>query len=130
MCDKKDLSIVCVVELDDRSHRSENRKIKDAEKDYALKSAAIPLMRLPVDLSYLLSEIKLKILGEIGNSAIAQSSLELLCPKCSTHTVARLAKTGVHKENYLLVAAVCRIVDSFREKWEFCGLTVSGFLKL
>lgn len=97
LCDKSDLSIVCAIELDDWTHRSEKRMIKDAEKTYALNSAAIPLIRFPVGSSYVLREIKIKIQDKLGKRGIAQMSSGLSCPKCGADVVARLAKTGVHK---------------------------------
>ena len=97
LCDKNDSSIVCAIELDDRSHQTEKRMIKDAEKDYALNSAAIPLVRFPVNSSYVLSEIKIKIMGKVGKPTISQASKDLSCPKCGKYMVARLAKSGVHK---------------------------------
>jgi very-short-patch-repair endonuclease len=97
LCDKSDLSIVCAIELDDRTHQSEKRMIKDAEKTYALNSAAIPLIRFPVGSSYVLREIKIKIQDKLGNHEVARLSSGLSCPKCGADVVARLARTGVHK---------------------------------
>lgn len=97
LCDKSDLSIVCAIELDDWTHQSEERMIKDAEKTYALNSAAIPLIRFPVGSSYVLREIKIKIQDKLGKREIAQMSSGLSCPKCGADVVARLAKAGVHK---------------------------------
>lgn len=70
LCDKNDSSIVCAVELDDRSHQTEKRMIKDAEKDYALNSAAIPLARFPVNSGYVLSEVKIKIMHKVGKTSV------------------------------------------------------------
>lgn len=99
LCDKSSLAIVCAVELDDWMHQSEKRKIKDAEKTYALNSAAIPLVRFSVHSSYVLREIKRKVLDGIGNPVFAQLSRDLSCPKCGADVVARVAKSGVHRGN-------------------------------
>lgn len=102
LCDKTDSSIICAVELDDWSHRSEKRKIKDAEKTYALSSAAIPLVRFSVDSGYVLRGIKARILDEVGKSIGTQASRDLLCPECGADVVARLAKSGVYKGNFFV----------------------------
>ena len=41
----KDSCVIAVVELDDSSHEREDRKIADAKKDKALRSAGIPIIR-------------------------------------------------------------------------------------
>ena len=42
---KKDASVVAVVELDDASHESKERRRADAKKDRALGAAGIPVLR-------------------------------------------------------------------------------------
>jgi hypothetical protein len=44
---KKDMSIVAVIELDDRSHEHPSRQCADARKDKALKDAGLRLVRIP-----------------------------------------------------------------------------------
>lgn len=103
LCDKKDSSIVCAVELDDWTHGSEKRRVKDAEKTYALSSAAIPLVRFSVHSSYALREIRIKISDGIGNSAVDfEESRDLSCPRCGTDVMARRAKTGVHQGKFFV----------------------------
>ena len=41
----KDLSVVAVIELDDASHQKALRKVADAKKDRALRSANVPIYR-------------------------------------------------------------------------------------
>ena len=41
----RDLSVACVVELDDRTHNSGRSRTKDAERDARLASAGIPTLR-------------------------------------------------------------------------------------
>jgi very-short-patch-repair endonuclease len=41
----RDLSVACVVELDDRTHNSGSSRTKDAERDARLASAGIPTLR-------------------------------------------------------------------------------------
>lgn len=102
VCDKSDSSIVCAIELDDKSHQSEKRKIKDAEKDYALNSAAIPLVRFPVNSSYVLNGIRIKVMDRIGKPEAVQMLPEFSCPKCGADSVARQVKSGVHRGKLLV----------------------------
>jgi hypothetical protein len=97
LCDKYDLSILCAVELDDRSHKSEKSRIRDAEKECALNSASIPLVRFNIESSYRLSSIRSQIQNKIGKDIHPQISRDLSCPKCGADIMARLAKAGVHK---------------------------------
>ena len=46
LCEPKSLSLVGVIELDDRSHRRRNRQRRDEFFDEALASAGLPLLRL------------------------------------------------------------------------------------
>ena len=102
LCDKRDSSIVCAVELDDWTHDNEKRRIKDAEKEYALNSAAVPLVRFMPDSGYALNGIRIKILDKTGRLAAARILPELVCPRCGADRVARLAKSGVHKGNFFI----------------------------
>jgi len=43
----REMQILVVIEIDDKSHNSRERKIADAAKDKALKSAKIPILRWP-----------------------------------------------------------------------------------
>lgn len=97
LCDCRSLSILCAIELDDWTHQNEKRQVKDAEKEFALHSAGIPLIRFTVDSSYKLREIRAKILGKTNHKVTDLMVPELICPKCGAETIARLAKTGIHK---------------------------------
>jgi hypothetical protein len=45
LCHSSTLMPVLVIELDDKSHDSERRQQKDADKDKALESAGLPILR-------------------------------------------------------------------------------------
>lgn len=55
---KKDSSIIAVIELDDKSHEQEDRKYADANKDKALKSANIKIIRWQVKTMPSVDEIR------------------------------------------------------------------------
>lgn len=102
LCDKRDSSIVCAVELDDWTHGSEKRRIKDAEKEYALNSVGVPLVRFLPDSGYALNGIRTKISDKTGRFAATRILPELVCPKCGADRVARLAKSGVYKGSFFI----------------------------
>jgi hypothetical protein len=102
LCDKRGSLIVCAVELDDWTHQSEKRKIKDAEKTYALNSAKIPLARFSVESGYDLGKIRAKLLEVTGRTDVARILPALVCPKCGANRVARRAKTGVHAGEFFI----------------------------
>lgn len=52
LCSKRDLSVLCVVELDDRSHNSPKRRKRDAFLDAACKSAGLRLVHIPAKSKY------------------------------------------------------------------------------
>lgn len=50
--DADTFAVACVIELDDRSHRTASTQKSDAVKDEALASAGIPLLRVPARAGY------------------------------------------------------------------------------
>jgi hypothetical protein len=58
LCDKKDLSILCAIELNDKSHNSKNRKARDEFLTAACESANLPLIQVPAQAAYNIDEIR------------------------------------------------------------------------
>ena len=58
VCDPGDLSVIGVVELDDKSHDQDSRRRRDALVDGAFGSAGIPIVRFPARMGYNLAEIR------------------------------------------------------------------------
>lgn len=52
LCDSKDLSVACVIELDDKSHDRFERGFRDNLVDSALADAGIPVLRIAARRSY------------------------------------------------------------------------------
>lgn len=46
LCDKEYLSPKLVIELDDKTHEREDRKVRDVEVEQMLKEAGLPLLRI------------------------------------------------------------------------------------
>jgi hypothetical protein len=65
LCDKKTLSIVAAIELDDKSHQLESRKDRDYFLESACRSAGLKLIRFPCKSDYQLSTVREKIINEI-----------------------------------------------------------------
>jgi hypothetical protein len=63
LCDKNDLSIMCVVELNDRSHHSKNRRDRDAFLTTACQSAGLPLIMIPAKRTYTVHEVSAALEG-------------------------------------------------------------------
>jgi very-short-patch-repair endonuclease len=58
VCNAKNLSIIGVIELDDKSHNEDRRQIRDAFVDMAFASARIPIIRFPARAAYSLAAIR------------------------------------------------------------------------
>ncbi len=58
VCDPGNLSVIGVVELDDKSHDQDSRRRRDTLVDGALSSAGIPIARFPARVGYNLAEIR------------------------------------------------------------------------
>lgn len=61
VCKSGDLSLVAIIELDDKSHLSESRKRKDTFLNDSLESAGIPVIRFTAKGSYSTAEVKSKL---------------------------------------------------------------------
>ncbi len=66
LCDPHTLAVVAVVELDDRSHQRADRRERDAFVDGALAVAGIPILHVPCQRAYSLSEVRGSILSKIS----------------------------------------------------------------
>lgn len=58
LCDPADLSVVAVIELDDRSHQRPDRVERDAFIDEACQTAELPLLRVPARRTYVQRELR------------------------------------------------------------------------
>ena len=56
LCRKDDLTFLCAIELDDRSHNSAKTQIRDAFLEEACQSADFPLIRFPAKSGYQISD--------------------------------------------------------------------------
>jgi hypothetical protein len=124
LCNKDDLSFICGIELNDKSHQAEERRKRDEFLVTACESAKFPLIYVNNQSSYNINEIKGDLSGHIPGlvaepmvdkvaQVIDEKPPEILsmsnitkhdelksdtpsCPKCSSELVRRLAKKGAH----------------------------------
>lgn len=125
LCDKGDLSVLCAIELNDRSHDSKKRKDRDQFLEGACQSANVPLVQFPAQATYNINAIQNALaayvpglvtpgsltepetstepegIAEPGATDIEHhpSESERRCPKCSAVMVKRIAKKGKHAGN-------------------------------
>jgi hypothetical protein len=106
LCDKEKLSVICAIELDDRSHNSKRRHERDEFLNGVCEAAGVPLIQVPAKSAYVISEVRgllpryltVKDMPEPEPSpAPAMEKSEnngKVCPNCSTVMVKRVAKNG------------------------------------
>lgn len=64
-----DLAVLLTIEIDDKSHQTAKRKFDDEKKNVALRSADIPLLRIPATPTLPVEEIKKRIVATIAAHA-------------------------------------------------------------
>ena len=64
LCDPETLAPRCAIELDDSSHERDERRARDQFVDCAMEAAGLPLIHVPVEKSYDVTELR-KILASI-----------------------------------------------------------------
>ncbi|BBB33204.1 conserved hypothetical protein [Thermotomaculum hydrothermale] len=98
ICDKNTLEVLCVIELNDKSHKSAKRMERDDFLRKACESAGIPLLEINVREGYSPNEIR-DILSNYVNlreTKVPEIPVEdvKLCPKCNSKMVIKVAKKG------------------------------------
>lgn len=58
LCKKSDLSFICAIELDDKSHNTAKRKSRDTFLESACESAGLELIRFPAKATYSIADIR------------------------------------------------------------------------
>ena len=68
LCDKGDLSVLCVIELNDKSHNSKKAKDRDRFLTSACESAKLPLIQMPAQAAYNIDEIRHALIQHLSVS--------------------------------------------------------------
>ena len=123
LCESGDLSVVGVVELDDKSHNQSSRKERDRFLEDACTQAGLPLLRFNAKQSYSISEIRGTVMLALGRSELVEieakpsdqsidaTGVEERCPRCSSELVVRVAKKGENAGREFLACStfpICR----------------------
>ena len=124
VCNKDDLSVVCAIELDDRSHQSKNRKGRDVFLEGVCSAANVPLIRVPAKAAYTLDNIKELVAPYFDTPSplleeqhqLPNDSIEIYknCPKCSSPMVKRIAQKGQNSGKEFLACSAfpkCRYTE-------------------
>jgi ssDNA-binding Zn-finger/Zn-ribbon topoisomerase 1 len=114
LCDKKNLSVVCAIELDDKSHLQKKTIARDKLVNSACNTAGLPLVRFKAKATYKRNEIEetlsqfvttsmretaehQKIIAPKIDPEVKTANAETQsCPKCNEDLVLRMAKKGKH----------------------------------
>jgi len=107
VCDSVTMKPLFGVELDDASHKRNDRQERDEFVENVCKVAGLPLLRLPVQREYNSREIAAQIAPFVSDKISAstppqpeinkQVSSIPLCPKCGIPMVLRTVAQGEHK---------------------------------
>ncbi len=129
LCDSKDLSVQCVIELNDNSHSLKSRKERDVFLAEACSSAGLPLIQIPAKSAYSVKEINNLLVQHIALQTVInnKNSDQLMsktgsdtpvCLKCSSQLVRRVAKKGAHAGNEFWACSAypkCRYIEAVTE---------------
>lgn len=137
VCNKEDLSILCAIELDDKSHGNKSRRERDEFIESACDAAGLRLVRFPARKAYVIEEVRTTVLGtflsleSVNNDAEAVTAkidetedvpdvsveppkAEEACPKCASPLVKKVAKRGTHAGKQFLACSMypkCRHIQ-------------------
>ncbi len=109
LCEPQTVRPLVGIELDDRSHQREDRQKRDEFVESVFAAAKLPLVRIPVQRAYNVSELNTLLRQRAGlggvQSSIPQHSTERevpevsppTCPKCGSVMVLRTAQRGPNR---------------------------------
>jgi hypothetical protein len=66
LCARDDLSVACVIELDDRSHQRADRRARDDFLTGVCNAAGLPLVQIQAQRAYTVSELRDRVFGALG----------------------------------------------------------------
>ncbi|MFT6579266.1 MAG: hypothetical protein ACJAW0_001709 [Zhongshania sp.] len=129
LCDPSDLSVMCVVELDDKSHQAKSRQERDDLLLGACKTAGIPIIQVPAKAAYTISAVAELFSGLlpasdwVATDSLIQGPMASVdnsnnCPKCAASLVKRTVKKGEHAGKKILACSTypaCRFYSPLPE---------------
>ena len=99
ICDKNDLSILCAVELDDKSHNQKDRQERDEFVVNACKAAGVRMIQVPARAGYTISDVAdlfdgiIKLNNKKEDETPINNNLKI-CPKCSAKLMNATKRNG------------------------------------
>lgn len=66
LCAQSDLSILCVIELDDQSHQAQRRQERDAFLAGLCEAVSLPLLQIPAQRAYSVPDLRAKVMQSLG----------------------------------------------------------------
>jgi len=101
LSNKNDLSLICVVKPNNKSHNTKQRKERDDFLEKACEAASLPLIQIPPQAGYSLDEVKRQLAPYIPSLQVSQlEGKSKECPKCTSTMVVRIAQKGEHKNKH------------------------------
>lgn len=70
VCRASDLAVVCVVELNDKSHASKRAQARDELLTNVCRVIGLPLLKVPAKRSYVMQELRTQVLSAIGEPQV------------------------------------------------------------
>lgn len=101
LCNKNDYSVICAIELNDKSHNNKQRKERDAFLEKACEAASLPLIQIPAKAGYSLDEVKKELspfVASLQPGRFEGKSKE--CPKCASTMVVRITRNSENKNKH------------------------------
>lgn len=111
LCSSTDLSPLCAIELNDKSHQRKDRVDRDEFVRYACESAGFPLIEVPARAGYRVEELSAKIaaalwedsrpsvgpvLSPVDDDFVVFADDKPICSKCSSSMIKRASRKGQH----------------------------------
>ena len=101
LCNKGDFSVLCVIELNDKSHNNKQRQQRDVFLTKACEAASLPLIQIKAQAGYSLDEVKNQLAPYIPSMIVGRlEGKSKECPKCNSAMVVRIAQKGEHKDKH------------------------------
>jgi hypothetical protein len=115
LCDKNNLSVLCVIELNDRSHNTRIRKKRDHFLEKSCQAAHLPLVQIRARASYNPEELQQTLSPYLQKKVRKKApKKQKTCPKCSAPLLQRVAKNGKYKGKKFLACSSypeCRYLE-------------------
>ncbi|MBL0162173.1 MAG: DUF2726 domain-containing protein [Xanthomonadales bacterium] len=77
VCRASDLSVLCAVELNDRSHTSKSAQARDVFVVNVCRAINLPLLQVPAQRSYSVTDIRTQLHAVIGTPDVAEAHVGL-----------------------------------------------------